>query len=300
MVDVGGYRLHINCQGEGEPTVVIESGMSDFSLSWDQVQKEVAKFTRVCTYDRAGLGWSERSPKARTAPNVVRELYDLLTQAGVESPYVFVGHSMGGVYVRLYAHEYPGQVAGMVLVDAYHEEVDSRYPEAYQQAEERFMQQRIFSLRLPQALSALGIIALDPESYPQGVLPPMPPGTEKTYMALLAIDSRFFETMREETSTIKKTSALMRSAQIGSLGDIPLIVLTAGKFEIADVFGLTTEEEDQTAAARLELQAELVELSSNGKQVIAEESGHLVQLDQPKLVVDAIRQVVEEAARSIE
>ena len=297
MVDLGGYQLHLNCQGEGSPVVVIEAGMSDFSLSWAQIQKEVAKFTRVCTYDRAGLGWSDRSPETRTASVVVEELNNLLTNADVESPYVLVGHSMGGVYVRLYAHEYPNQVAGMVLVDAYHEEVDSKYPQAYQQAEARFMQQRIVSLRLPEVLSAIGIIALNPESYPQGVLPPMPPGTEKTYMALLAMDSRFFDTMREETSTIEETGALMRSAQIGSLGDIPLIVLTAGKFEIAEVFGLNPEEEQQTAAARLELQAELVNLSSDGRQVIAEQSGHLIQLDQPELVVDAIREVVGKAGR---
>ena len=133
MVDVGGYRLHINCQGEGRPTVVMEAAHSELSLSWDLVQQEVARFTRVCTYDRAGLGWSERSPKPRTASNIVEELHTLLTQAGVELPYVLVGHSIGGLFARLYAHEHRDQVVGMVLVDARHEEQDLRFPEAVQQ-----------------------------------------------------------------------------------------------------------------------------------------------------------------------
>jgi len=123
MVDVGGYRLHIICQGQGSPTVVIEAGANDCSLSWSQVQREVARFTRVCTYDRAGLGWSERSPQPRTAHNLVEGLHTLLARSGVEPPYALVGHSLGGLFVRLYAHEHPDQVAGMVLVDAVHEEM---------------------------------------------------------------------------------------------------------------------------------------------------------------------------------
>jgi len=117
MVDVGGYRLHINCQGrkqsDDSPTVVLEAGATQFSLTWDHVQREVAKFARVCAYDRAGLGWSERSPNPRTAPYIVAELHALLTKAGVEPPYVLVGHSMGGLYVRYYAHEHGERVVGI-------------------------------------------------------------------------------------------------------------------------------------------------------------------------------------------
>ena len=101
LVDVGGYRLHLNCQGQGGPTVVMESGNGDFSLSWSKVQGKVAKFTRVCTYDRAGLGWSERSPQPRTAHNLVKDLNTLLARSDVEPPFVLVGHSLGGPLVRL-------------------------------------------------------------------------------------------------------------------------------------------------------------------------------------------------------
>ncbi|MBZ0296633.1 MAG: alpha/beta hydrolase, partial [Anaerolineae bacterium] len=112
MVDVGGYRLHINCTGAGSPTVVIEAGLGGWSLPWNAVQEEVAKTTRVCTYDRAGMGYSEATPLSRTAQQFAYELHTLLERANVEGPYVLVGHSLGGLTVRIFAHDYPTEVAG--------------------------------------------------------------------------------------------------------------------------------------------------------------------------------------------
>ena len=117
MVDVGGYRLHLNCTGSGSPTVVIESGLGDSSATWGWVQPEVAKTTRVCTYDRAGMGWSETSPQPRTAREFAKELHTLLAKANEPGPYVLVGHSLGGYTVRVYAHDYPAEVVGVVFVD---------------------------------------------------------------------------------------------------------------------------------------------------------------------------------------
>src|SRR5512141_2340019 len=96
MVDVGGYRLHLNCTGAGSPTVVIDTGWGDWSASWSQVQLSVATATRVCTYDRAGYGWSDAGPLPRTAQQFVKELHTLLTNANIAGPYVLVGHSLGG------------------------------------------------------------------------------------------------------------------------------------------------------------------------------------------------------------
>jgi hypothetical protein len=113
MVDVGGYRLHIYCTGSGSPTVVIESGWGESSATWGWVQPEVARITRVCTYDRAGMGWSEASPYPRTARQFSKELHTLLAKANEPGPYVLVAHSLGGYTVRVYAHDYPDEVSGL-------------------------------------------------------------------------------------------------------------------------------------------------------------------------------------------
>jgi pimeloyl-ACP methyl ester carboxylesterase len=121
MVSVGNHKLHINCMGEGSPTVILESGAPATSIEWSAwVQPEVAKATRVCAYDRAGLGWSESGPGPRDAEQITSELHTLLENAGIESPYILVGHSVGGHHVRVYAERYPDEVAGMVLVDVTH------------------------------------------------------------------------------------------------------------------------------------------------------------------------------------
>ena len=119
MVDVGGYRLHINCIGTGSPTVVIDAGWGDSSAAWSSwVQPSAASTTRVCTYDRAGMGYSEPGPLPRTAERFAAELHALLANAGEPGPYVLVGHSMGGLTVRVFAHEYPADVAGVVLIES--------------------------------------------------------------------------------------------------------------------------------------------------------------------------------------
>jgi alpha-beta hydrolase superfamily lysophospholipase len=115
MVDVGGYRLHINCTGTGSPTVVLDAGLGDWSLGWSAVQGEVAKTTHVCTYDRAGVGYSEAGPLPRNAEQFATELHTLLKQANIPGPYVMVGHSLGGLPVRVFVHDYPTEVAGVVL-----------------------------------------------------------------------------------------------------------------------------------------------------------------------------------------
>src|SRR5262245_65150762 len=121
LVDVGGWHLHINCSGRirpMQPTVVLEAGAGDFSVEWSLVQPDVAKFARVCSYDRAGDGWSDLGPHPRTLRQIVYELHTLLDKGGVKPPFVLVGHSYGGWLVRLYASTYPAEVAGMVLVEA--------------------------------------------------------------------------------------------------------------------------------------------------------------------------------------
>ena len=121
LIDIGGRKLHIHCTGNGAPTVIIENGGAAFSFDWELVQPEVTRFTRTCTYDRAGYAWSDVGPEFDTFNQAVHDLHTLLDRAGIAGPYVLVGHSFGGLLVRFYQATYPKDVVGMVLVDSSHE-----------------------------------------------------------------------------------------------------------------------------------------------------------------------------------
>jgi pimeloyl-ACP methyl ester carboxylesterase len=297
LVDVGGYRLHINCQGQGDPTVVIEAANGDFSLGWGLVQREVAKFTRICTYDRAGLGWSDRGPQPRTAHDIVEGLHTLLARSGVEPPYVLVGHSLGGPLVRLYAHEHPDQVTGMVLVDAAHEEEFLRYPEAVRCLQPKADKMMIGILRLMQMVTTAGVFALAPKLYPRQVLSMVPEEARETYRGITSADAKCVAAIREEYGAYQHHFAAVRAAHITSLGGIPLIVLSHGKTQ--QLPGQSAEVSREFEQICQQMHVELAAQSSNGKRIVAEKSGHYIHLDQPELVIDAIREVVEAARRSM-
>lgn len=143
LVDIGGYQLHIKCLGNGSPTVILKAALASPSSDWDKVMPEVAKFTRVCSYDRAGIGKSGSAPnKLRTGQQIVGDLRALLAKTGEVGPYVLVAHSFGGMYAILYASQYPNSIVGMVLVDSSHEEQTGRFeaimtPEQVKQSRER-------------------------------------------------------------------------------------------------------------------------------------------------------------------
>jgi pimeloyl-ACP methyl ester carboxylesterase len=130
LVQAGSIRMNIDCSEQGSPTVILESGSGGPSVDWLMVQPEVAKFSRVCSYDRAGYGWSDSGPEPRSSLQIARELHQLLQAVAEKGPYVLVGHSMGGYDIRVYTGQYPNDVAGMVLVDASHEDQDLRAPES--------------------------------------------------------------------------------------------------------------------------------------------------------------------------
>ena len=129
MIDIGGYRLCVQCAGERTPTVVIQAGLTEGLDPWAAMLPHVAAFTRVCAYDRAGVGKSDAGPKPRTSQQMVAELRTLLRNAQIEGPYVLVGHSLGGLNVQFFAAQYPGEVAGMVLIDsAFHDMLERFEP----------------------------------------------------------------------------------------------------------------------------------------------------------------------------
>lgn len=248
LVDVGGRRLYIKCSGETRedmPVVVMDAGMGNTSDVWSLVQPNVAQFTRVCSYDRAGLGKSDRAPKPHTSADIVSDLHDLLANAEINPPYVLIGHSLGGMNARLYSSKYANEVVGMVLVDSTHEDENDR----------------MLALMPPEILK---------KAKPEDMV-----------------------IRTAEDIDFNRSVAEVRAANWHH--DIPLIVLTRGSATFNPNDYAVPSLAPKFEEIRFELQKELLRRSSRGKQIIAEKSGHNIHRDQPELVIDSIRQVLQEA-----
>jgi len=278
LVDTGGYRMHINCAGQGTPTVVLDSGLGDSYISWHKVQPQIEQFTRVCSYDRAGLGYSDSSLRPRTSKDIAEELHLLLHNARIPGPLVVVGHSMGGYDVRLYASLYRSEVVGMVLVDASHPEQRERFPAALNDMDatwERELEFMEFSMPfgLPRLL---GFCGSDAE---------------------VRASECNFHSAREGVAELKAfPQSATQTAMTGSLGDLPLEVLSHDPDKPQP--DLPEDLVKPTNDAWEKMQEELAQLSTRGTQVIAKNSGHYVQLDRPDLVIEAVHHVLDEARRS--
>ena len=276
LIDVGGYRLHLSCTGTGRPgspTVIQEAGYGNTSLAWSKVQPGVASFTRVCSYDRAGYGWSDNGPLPRTAGHMVTELHTLLARAAVPGPYVLVGHSYGGLIMQLYTYTYPQQVAGLVLVESVHADQD-RSPKLRQDNVNEMKQ-----LSPCQALAPFGILRL--LGFWNGLAAEYPATAQPAAKAQF-YQTRFCQTLSDEEAAWNESLAQVRAAR-HPLGHLPLVVLTRGIPVSPD----PQEERDWQA-----LQKDLAGLSSDSLHIIATRSGHQIQLDQPDLVIAAIKQVL--------
>jgi pimeloyl-ACP methyl ester carboxylesterase len=281
MVNVGGHSMHLHCTGEEgrAPTVVMDSGAGGIGMDWQPVQPGVAKFARVCTYDRGGAGWSEPGAQPRTSQQFVGELHALLNNAGIQDPYVLVGHSLGGNNVQLYASRYPDEVAGMVLVDPQFYNSPSYVEPEVQNALAEAMPSPGVSL-WNKFLATIGVTRLP---YTFG-------GETDERTAISTHAKNTYETM-DEYSSLEESAKERRAATV-PLGDKPLIVLSAGAREFP---GFSQEQSDQVNEAWTKSEADLTQISQNSEQIIAEDSGHNIQFDDPDLVIDAIRRVVEAA-----
>ena len=253
MVDVGGYSLHINCVGRGSPTVVLDAGTGEISANWVLVQREVSNTTRVCAYDRAGMGWSEMGPEPRDATQITGELHALLEGAGIEGPYVLVGHSFGGLYAQTYAARYPEEVAGVGLVESSHPEQFS-YRRVTRDSYEP--QERIFAVS--SLLAQLGVVRLLYNLFPA---PPELPPQQRAQIDALSPSTRQVSTTALELRATPQTATQARGLR--SLGDRPLAVVSAG-----------TQEPEW-----LDLQDDLATLSPNSTHRVVEGATHTSVLD---------------------
>ena len=282
LIDIGGYRLHLYCMGEsidGSPTVILEQGLGGTSPAWALVQPEVAKVTRVCAYDRAGLGWSDPPPRgtSRNGQQVAEELHTLLQKANIAGPYVMVGHSFGGLYTRVFAHQYPEDVVGVVLLESSHPDQWTSTP-----AGQALYESNVRTYSVTSTLARLGLLRLRAKSQPPLGLPDL---QNKELMAFLSA-TKDWNAQAAEFSATTQLDDEVRAA--GSLGDLPLFVLTA-----TDHGGPADMEQLWQG-----LQNELAQLSTNSVHKVLEGAHHESVWADPKYTgesVSAILKVVEAA-----
>ena len=294
LVDLGGHKLHVYCSGHGSPAVLVENGLGDFSFDWTLVQSQVSRFTRICSYDRAGYAWSDPGPKPRTFAQINLELHDALEKLGEHGPFVLVGHSYGGPVMRNFAAQYPKDTAGMVLVDSAVEgmrvgvggkatiqlgvNVQARdIPPPHEQLSD--------SDRAPAAAPG------DP--HPPAPLDPLykalPPSEQKLQIWAQDLPQLEDAENSQREWSDQYFSRWLADPKAASLGNLPLIVLTrrdGGYTEDVDVPAIQLERE------RKDGQEKLTRLSSNGEQGFIN-SGHNMEIEAPADVSTAIRMIVD-------
>jgi pimeloyl-ACP methyl ester carboxylesterase len=268
MVDVGGHKLHIYCTGEGSPTVILESALASTSSSWGWVQPAVARGTRVCAYDRAGAGWSEGGPKPRDGQQVATELHTLLDKSDIAGPYVLVGHSVGGLYVRAYAARYPGDVAGMVLVDSSHPDQWLRTPGG----QEQFSKYERFN-SLGSWLGRFGLLRMFNYFHASPDLPQQQSEELKAFND----SSKYTDINSQEFDSIPELNNQVRNA--GNLGTLSLVVLTATDHGYQSALAAKASQDQLDQLQQEEehwrvFQGELATLSSNSTQRVVDGADH--------------------------
>ena len=273
FVAIGNHHLHVNCMGVGSPAVVFESGLGGTSLEWIKVQSEVARFTRACSYDRAGYGWSEAGPVPRSGRHLVDELGQLLVNASIAPPYVLVGHSVGGVLVRRYARGNPRRVAGLVLVDSSHEE--------------QFTRMEAAGVKMAAVPRGRRFIVANYWSVPAGL-----PAEMHTLAQMLAVRPAAVQTLYDELAELRTT--VEQHAAGGDLPDVPVTVIARGGPPAGQTLSPRSR---QMAELWSQMQRDLAAQSRQGELLTAEGSGHHIQLDRPEMVIGAVRAMVERVRR---
>lgn len=253
-IDVGGRSLAIVRNGSGSPTVILESGLGAQSVWWEPVQDAIAQITSVCRFDRAGKGLSDPAPTPRTSHDMVADLHTLLANVGIPGPYVLVGQSVGGLNVRVYASRYPAEVAGIVLVDSMHEDQ---------------------------------FVTMGP------LFPPPFPGEPAELTGARQFMTVDWTNPTKNAEGIDFPVSCAQGRVVTSLGDLPLVVLTAD-WEHASELGEASAEFRRTWSEQWQaLQSRLAALSTASAHAVVPGSGHFIQRDAPHAVIAAIRQVVD-------
>ena len=285
LLDVGGYRLYVSCAGEGTPTVVIDAGAGSWSIHYAHIQAAVAKVTRVCTFDRAGLGRSDRGPAPRTSAQMADEMHSLLHAAGVAPPLLLVGHSLGGYNVRIYQARHPLEVGGLVLVDAAHEDQWDRLPQEVRGA----VSASLPAMRHQADLAREGKIA--PPDVDATLLAMITPARRDEYVAAMR-SPEAYEGLAAEFEAAFDSA---RQVPDGPLGDLPLVVLTAGRsFEAFAGSGIPVSASNEIWVS---LQDELAALSTLSVHMVSQHGDHRLNQTDQQAVIGAIEQGIRMVRR---
>ena len=269
LIDIGTHRLHIHCTGEGSPTVIFDSGIGGFSLEWAKIQKNLTKNNlKVCSYDRAGYGWSDSGPKPRTTVRITKELKTLLTQANIPGPYFLVGHSFGGYNVRYFASEYPKLTAGLILIDSSH-------PLQFNTVEFKKIKPKI--IKPTKRINSFRINIIKPviaDNYPE---------QNKRVAYILMSTNKSKRTLMDELESMEISAIQLSERSNHKTYNLPVTLITRGKRAWPnDKFGNRREQQ------WTKLQYDLENISDNTTHYFAHKSGHAIHLDEPKLVTDKI------------
>lgn len=277
MVDIGGFKLHINKIGNGEPTILLEAGSGETSLSWRDIPAQLAEHATVVSYDRAGYAWSEEADEERSGANIVNELHSALEKEDIKGPYLVVGHSLGGMYARLFTQTYPDEVSGLVLIDA--------RPENDERDTKTILEQENFTGNPPASVLKLlkhsGMLRLFQDFMLEGLVEEQDRGQ---FINVIAKPG-YFEAKEEEGVLAYKTEDAIRGQHLGSL---PVRIIARGLPQNYAQAGLSADSGRKLEAIWQAGQRDMLNLSTNSKLIIAERSGHMVIHDQPELIVETI------------
>jgi pimeloyl-ACP methyl ester carboxylesterase len=293
IVDIGGGRhMHIDCRGQGAPTVVLEAGLdTNGTQAWSAVQDQIATFTRVCSYDRAGIQWSDDKPGVHDGEGVAHDLHALLGAAGEKGPYVMVGHSLGGPYIMTYVRFYPNDVAGVVFVDASHPDQNKLMAAA-----------GISAVTKPIPLAYQILARMSWSGVPRILLnaASKQAANEMHVPAAAQAESNAFgpqslSAALEEGKELNVT--LAEAGKLRTLGDRPLVVLVATKAlppSAQKAAGLTPSQYVSMQAIWLKLHDDETSWSTHSRQQLVPDSTHYIQFGRPDIVIAAVKEVVND------
>ena len=310
LVDAGGFRLNLYCMGSGSPTVVFDSGWEDWAPAWSTVQPQIAKWTRACSYDRAGAGFSDPGPMPRTSVRIARELRTALHRASIAGPYILVGNAFGGDNVRTFADLYMGEVAGLVLDDADPDDVE---PQAMREEAHRGHAEIPSDLR-----DCRNAISEHKPLPPLRARPGQPQHTCAQQFFRGLPEAEWSPELNAKVLEIAQTKVVMYDADASemeqtpadeaylqqhrrSFGSRPIRVLTSENHAVghlerkpADTPKHLKYEQETTLA-----QAHWLTLSSNSKQIFTHNSSEYIQFDEPETLINAVREVYDQATRFV-